>query len=54
MASANADRQSQVGTGERSHRRRVWAFRRDVVEDLRNGKRVRCGQALKGEMDRLW
>lgn len=53
-AKVNASRQSQVGTGERSDRRRVWAFQRDVVEDLGNGRRMRCAQALRGEVDRLW
>ena len=53
-ASANIDRRAQVGTGERSDRRRVWAFQRDAVEDLRTGKRMRCVQALRGDLDRLW
>lgn len=51
---ANADRRAQVGSGERSDRRRVWAFQRDVVEDLRTGRRMRCGDALSGKVDALW
>jgi peptide chain release factor 1 len=50
----NSVRQRQVGTGERSDRRRTWAFQRDCVEDFRSGKRMRCGDALKGFLDRLW
>lgn len=50
----NAVRQGQVGTGERSDRRRVWAFQRDVVEDLITGKSIRCSDGLRGQVHRLW
>lgn len=51
---ANAVRRSQVGTGERSDRRRLWAFQRDVVEDMSTGRRIRCKDALNGKVDGLW
>lgn len=50
----NSIRRDQVGSGERSDRRRVWAFQRDVVEDLVTGRSARCRDALNGGMDRLW
>jgi protein subunit release factor A len=51
---ANTARRDQVGTGERSDRRRTWAFQRDVVEDFTTGRSMRCGDALAGRVDRLW
>lgn len=53
-ARENAVRQSQLGSGERSDRRRIWAFQRDRVDDLVTRKQIRCLDALKGHMDRLW
>lgn len=50
----NAARRSQVGSGERSDRRRVWAFQRGVVDDAISGKSIRISDALKGRIDRLW
>lgn len=50
----NGTRKLQVGSGERSDRRRTWAFQRDSVEDFVTGKSIRCGQAMKGHLDRLW
>lgn len=52
--SENARRRQQVGSGERSDRHRTWAFQRDVVEDYRTGRSMRCADALKGHLDRLW
>lgn len=51
---ANATRRDQVGSGERSDRRRTWAFQRDVVEDFVTGRSMRCRDALAGGIDRLW
>jgi len=51
---ANAARRDQVGTGERSDRRRTWAFQRDVVDDFVTGRSMRCKDALAGRIDRLW
>ena len=51
---ANAARRDQVGTGERSDRRRTWAFQRDSVDDFRTGRTMRCRDALAGQLDRLW
>ena len=50
----NQDRQSQVGMGERADRRRVWSFSRDSVDDLLTGRSIRCQDALKGNLDKLW
>jgi protein subunit release factor A len=52
--SINADRKGQVGTGQRSDRRRTWAFQRDSVDDYITGRSTRCQQALKGFVDQLW
>lgn len=51
---ANASRRDQVGSGERSDRRRTWAFQRDIVEDFVTGRSMRCRDALAGQVDRLW
>lgn len=51
---ANAARRDQVGSGERSDRRRTWAFQRDLVEDFVTGRSMRCRDALAGRVDRLW
>ncbi len=51
---ANASRRDQVGTGERSDRRRTWAFQRDIVEDFVTRKSMRCRDALAGRIDGLW
>ena len=53
-AAVNTVRQTQVGSGERSDRRRIWAFQRDVVDDLVTGRSIRCSDALKGQLHRLW
>lgn len=53
-AAENAVRRDQVGSGDRSDRRRVWAFRRDAVDDLVTGKSVRCTEALRGKLEGLW
>ena len=53
-ATKNASRTIQVGTGERSDRRRTWSFQRDVVDDFRTGRQMRCTDAMRGKMDRLW
>lgn len=50
----NEVRRGQVGTGERSDKRRSWAFQRDTVEDAFTGKSIRCNEAMKGHIDRLW
>jgi peptide chain release factor 1 len=54
QAATNVQRRDQVGSGERSDRRRLWAFQRDVVEDYRTGRRTRCSDAMKGRLDSLW
>lgn len=53
-AAVNQKRKSQVGLGERSDRRRIWAFPRDCCEDLLTGRTLRCEDALKGNVDKLW
>lgn len=54
QTTTNKDRQNQVGLGERSDRKRVWSFSRDSVDDLMTGKSIRCQDALKGNLDKLW
>ncbi len=54
QATVNTVRQEQVGSGERADRRRLWAFQRDAVEDFVTGKRIRCTEAMRGRLDRLW
>lgn len=53
-ADENMKRRVQVGAGERSDRRRVWAFQRDSVDDFQTGKRVGCKDAMRGMVDSLW
>ena len=55
VASAgNASRKGQIGSGERSDRRRLWAFQRDRAEDHATGRSMRCRDALAGHLDALW
>ncbi len=53
-AAENLGRRAQVGAGERSDRRRTWSFQRDQVDDFLTGNSMRCSDALRGMMDRLW
>lgn len=50
----NVHRKADIGSGERSDRRRVWMFQRDLVEDLLTGKTLRCSDALRGRLEGLW
>lgn len=50
----NLDRREQAGCGERADRRRIWAFQRGMVDDLRQGRQISLREALRGEIDRLW
>ncbi len=50
----NAMRQEQVGTGERSDKRRTIRFQDGFAIDHITGKRVPTDVYMKGGMDKLW
>jgi peptide chain release factor 1 len=54
LTAVNEVRRGQVGSGERSDRRRTWAFQRDSVDDHITGRSIRCADAFRGQLDRLW
>ena len=49
-----SDRKSQVGSGMRGDKIRTYRFQDDNVQDHLTGKRAKCSQALKGNLDLLW
>lgn len=53
-SSERAVRKDQVGTGERSDKRRTIRFQADQVIDHITGKRMTSSEYMKGGMDRLW
>ena len=48
------DRRQQVGSGMRGDKIRTYRFQDDVVQDHLTGKRAKCSQILKGNIDHLW
>lgn len=48
------DRRQQVGTGMRGDKIRTYRFQDDCVHDHLTGKRAKCSQVLKGNIDHLW
>ncbi len=52
--SDRAIRKDQVGTGERSDKRRTIRFQADQVVDHITGKRMNAADYMKGNMDKLW
>jgi peptide chain release factor 1 len=48
------DRKQQVGSGMRGDKIRTYRFQDDVVQDHLTGKRAKCSQILKGNIDQLW
>ena len=49
-----SDRRRQVGSGMRGDKIRTYRFQDDTVQDHLTGKRAKCSQALKGNLDLLW
>lgn len=49
-----SDRKRQVGSGQRGDKIRTYRFQDDVVQDHLTGKRAKCSQILKGNIDHLW
>lgn len=49
-----SNRKSQVGSGMRGDKIRTYRFQDDSVQDHLTGKRAKCSQALKGNLDLLW
>ena len=49
-----SDRKRQVGSGMRGDKIRTYRFQDDSVQDHLTGKRAKCSQALKGNLDLLW
>lgn len=50
----NARRREQIGSGERSDKRRTIRFQHDEVVDHITGKRLSAKDYMRGGMDRLW
>jgi peptide chain release factor 1 len=50
----NSIRKEQVGTGERSDKRRTIRFQHDEVIDHITGKRMTAKDYMKGGMEKLW
>ena len=53
-SSIASNRKSQVGSGMRGDKIRTYRFQDDSVQDHLTGKRAKCSQALKGNLDLLW
>lgn len=53
-SSIASDRKRQVGSGMRGDKIRTYRFQDDSVQDHLTGKRAKCSQALKGNLDLLW
>ena len=51
---SNAVRGAQIGTGERSDKRRTYRFRDDLVTDDVTGLSAKCSRFMKGDVDLLW
>ncbi len=49
-----SDRKRQVGSGMRGDKIRTYRFQDDSVQDHLTGKRAKCSQVLKGNLDLLW
>ena len=49
-----SDRKQQVGSGMRGDKIRTYRFQDDSVQDHLTGKRAKCSQILKGNIDQLW
>jgi len=48
------NRKAQVGSGMRGDKIRTYRFQDDSVQDHLTGKRAKCSQVLKGNLDLLW
>jgi len=53
-ASRNDGRRDQIGSGERSDKRRTWRWQDDTVQDHVTGRRGRLSDILKGGHAVLW
>lgn len=51
---ANGVRRGQVGSGERSDKRRTIRFQDDLVKDHVTGKSMTATDFMKGKMDKMW
>jgi peptide chain release factor 1 len=50
----NVDRRQQIGSGERSDKRRSWRFQDNAVLDHVTGKRARLTDVIAGRHPILW
>lgn len=53
-AAENGVRRHQVGSGERSDKRRTYRFQEDRVLDHVTGRRATCSEVMSGAWHRLW
>ena len=50
----NNARKTQIGSGERSDKRRTIRFQDDMVIDHITNKRMTSKEYMKGNMDKIW
>lgn len=50
----NEVRRGQVGTGERSDKRRTYRFQEDRVIDHLSGRKASCARVMAGEVPLVW
>ena len=53
-AAVNGKRRGQVGTGERSDKRRTWRFQEGRVHDHATGLSAECSRVMAGGFRALW
>ncbi len=51
---ANQIKRAQIGSGQRGDKRRTYRFQDDLIHDHETGKRVRCREFMKGNIEGLW
>ena len=53
-AAINGTRRNQVGSGQRSDKRRTWRFQEGRIHDHMTGRSARVEQVMRGELRLLW
>lgn len=53
-AAVNSERRQQLGSGERSDKRRTWRFQDGIVRDHVTGRSAPIDLVLGGRFDLLW
>jgi peptide chain release factor 1 len=50
----NTQRSSNMGTGKRGSKIRIYKFQKGLVNNVKNGKQLTIKQFFKGSIDKLW